>query len=88
MGQQQLLLIVLAVIIIGIAVAVGINMFSATAASSYLDAVISDLFTLAGHAQQYYHKPISMGGGGDSFAGITIQDLTLRATNANGTYSI
>jgi len=50
MGQQQLLLIVLSVIIVGIAVVVGINMFSASAASSNLEAVSNDLLNLASRA--------------------------------------
>ena len=88
MGQQQLLLIVLSVIIVGIAVVVGINMFGASAASANLEAVTSDLLNLASRAQQYYVKPTGMGGGGNSFSGVTIQDLTPKATNENGTYSI
>ena len=88
MGQQQLLLIVLSVIIVGIAVVVGINMFSASAASANLEAVTSDLLNLASRAQQYYVKPSGMGGGGNSFSGITISELTPKTTNDNGTYSI
>ncbi len=88
MGQQQLLLIVLSVIIVGIAVVVGINMFSASAASSNLEAVTSDLLNLAARAQQYYVKPTGMGGGGNSFVGVTIKDLTPKPSNDNGTYSI
>jgi len=88
MGQQQLLLIVLSVIIVGIAVVVGINMFSASAASANLEAVTSDLLNLASRAQQYYVKPSGMGGGGNSFSGITISDLTPKTSNDNGSYSI
>jgi Tfp pilus assembly protein PilE len=93
MGQQQLLLIVLSVIIVGIAIVVGINMFGASAASSNLEAVTSDLLNLAARAQQFYVKPASMGGGGNSFEGLTadnggIKKLTARTTNDNGTYSI
>jgi len=88
MGQQQLLLIVLSVIIVGIAVVVGINMFSASAASANLEAVTSDLLNLASRAQQYYVKPSGMGGGGNSFVGVSISDLTPKATNDNGSYSI
>lgn len=88
MGQQQLLLIVLSVIIVGIAVVVGINMFGASAASANLEAVTNDLMNLASRAQQYYVKPEAMGGGGNSFENITIQDLTPRPTNDNGSYSI
>ena len=88
MGQQQLLLIVLSVIIVGIAVVVGINMFGASAASANLEAVTSDLLNLSARAQQYYVKPSGMGGGGNSFVGIAIEDLSPKASNDNGTYSI
>jgi len=88
MGQQQLLLIVLSVIIVGIAVVVGINMFSASAASANLEAVTSDLLNLSSRAQQYYVKPSGMGGGGNEFTGLTISHLTAKATNDNGTYSV
>lgn len=67
MGQQQLLLIVLGVIIVGIAVVVGINMFSASSASANQDALISDLTNLASMAQQHYRKPAALGGGGNAF---------------------
>ena len=67
MGQQQLLLIVLGVIIVGIAVVVGINVFTASASSSNRDAITADLTNLAAMAQQYYRKPTALGGGGNSF---------------------
>ena len=89
MGQQQLLLIVLSVIIVGIAVVVGINMFGASAASANLEAVTNDLLNLSARAQQYYVKPVSMGGGGNDFSGLTnITQLTAKASNDNGTYTI
>src|SRR3989339_505095 len=47
MGQQQLLLIVLGVIIVGIAVVVGINVFTASSSQANRDATISDLTNLA-----------------------------------------
>lgn len=67
MGQQQLLLIVLGVIVVGIAVVVGINLFNANAVSANRDGIIADLTNLGANAQQYYRKPTSMGGGGYSF---------------------
>ena len=72
MGQQQLLLIVLGVIIVGIAVVVGINVFSASAASSNREAITADLTNLASMAQQYYRKPLALGGGGNLFTGWVI----------------
>ena len=88
MGQQQLLLIVLGIIVVGISLIVGISMFAATAASANFDAVLNDLLHFGAKAQQYYYKPISLGGGGNSFKNITIQDITLKSTNDNGTYSV
>ena len=85
MGQQQLLLIVLGVIVVGIAVVVGINLFSANAVSANRDGVIADLNNLGAMAQQYYRKPTSMGGGGNTFTGLTIPTKT--DTTPNGTYA-
>lgn len=85
MGQQQLLLIVLGVIVVGIAVVVGINLFNANATSANRDGVISDLNNLSAMAQQHYKKPTSMGGGGNQFTGWTIP--TGLDSTANGTYT-
>jgi hypothetical protein len=85
MGQQQLLLIVLGVIIVGIAVVVGINLFVANAVSANRDGVVADLTNLGSMAQQYYRKPIAMGGGGYTFTGWSIAGTKLDTT-PNGVY--
>ncbi len=85
MGQQQLLLIALAVLIVGIAVLVGINRFSTGSSSSNRDAVVLDLVNLGSMAQSYYRKAASLGGGGNSFTGWTIP--TQFASTGNGTYT-
>ena len=72
MGQQQLLLIVLGVIIVGIAVVVGINVFTASSEEAAKDAVVSDCTTIGAMAQQYYRKPTAMAGGGNSFVGFAV----------------
>jgi type II secretory pathway pseudopilin PulG len=72
MGQQQLLLIVLGVIIVGIAVVVGINVFTASSVQANSDALVADCTNLAAMAQQYYRKPTALGGGGNSFVGWTV----------------
>ncbi len=69
MGQQQLLLIVLGVIVVGIAVVVGINLFNANAESSTQDSIVSQGTNIGAMAQQYYKKPTAMGGGGNDFTG-------------------
>jgi Tfp pilus assembly protein PilE len=93
MGQQQLLLIILGVIVVGIAVAVGIAMFTDSAISANRDAVTNDLVNLASRAQQFYRRSKAMGGGGNSFVGLTadaagLRKLTNNAISANGAYSI
>jgi hypothetical protein len=85
MGQQQLLLIVLGVIIVGIAVVVGINLFTANAVSSNRDGVVSDLNYIGANAMQYYRRPTAIGGGGYTFTNWTLP--TEIDTTPNGTYS-
>lgn len=84
MGQQQLLLIILGVIIIGIAVAVGTSLFVDAAQASNRDAVTMDLYHLATIAQKHYRTPTSLGGGGNRFENFTFPPNL--AENANGAY--
>ena len=91
MGQQQLLLIILGVIIVGIAIAVGVVMFRDNGVSANRDAMRSDLLLLASKAKQYYRRPVSMGGGGYSFDGITMAKIATSQfsdSNANGSYTL
>jgi Tfp pilus assembly protein PilE len=97
MGQSQLMLIVLALIIIGTAIAIAIGMFTNSASDANRDAVMADLMTLSQRAQVYYRKPTTLSGGNKSFAGLTADISGLRRIvntrtnpwkNANGSYSI
>lgn len=74
MGQQQLLLIVLGVIIVGIAVVVGINLFNTAAEESAKDTLVSEGTNIAAIAQQFYKKPTEMGGGGGAFTNFVIPE--------------
>jgi hypothetical protein len=85
MGQQQLLLIILGVIIVGIAIAVGLSLFSAQSVQSNRDAIINDLNNLAAQAYQYRIRPTSMGGGQGDYSSFAIP--TKMRTNENATYS-
>ena len=69
MGNQQLLLFVLGIIITVTAVAVGLNYFSTSAADANRDRLISDLNFIAITAQSYYKKQSELGGGSNSFNG-------------------
>ena len=82
---QQLLLIILGVIIVGIAIAVGLSLFSAQSVQSNRDAIINDLNNLAAQAYQFRIRPQSMGGGQGDYTTFAIP--TKMKTNENATYS-
>ena len=85
MGQQQLLLIVLAMIIVGIAVVFSITLFRQKAIDSKRDLLINECGNLAMDAMKHYKKPSNLGGGGNSFIGWSIPEIL--ATTATGNYS-
>jgi hypothetical protein len=86
MGQQQLLLIILGVIIVGIAIAVGVSMFGAQSTNANKDAITSSVINIGADAYHYKIRPTSMGGGSQAYTGYTIPSK-MRA-NDNGTYAI
>jgi hypothetical protein len=82
-------MIIVAVILVGVAIAVGITLFQANVIESSRNALIEDLLFLAGKARDYYFRPLSLNGGNKSFTGLTtIRMLTVRPENENGRYFI
>lgn len=86
MGSQQLLLIVVGVVLIGIMIAVGMEMFKDQASATSRDAISNDLVHYAVQAQKYHRRPTVIGGGQNSFNGLTLSYITKKASNANATY--
>lgn len=86
MGQQQLLLIVLGIIIVSIAIFVGINLFRSNAIEAKRNNVANELVNLAAMAQQYYIRPTTLGGGGNKFTNWKIPGEL--KTTANGSFKI
>jgi hypothetical protein len=87
MGQQQLLLLILSAIIVGIAIVMGINMFGENAIQANQDAVMQDVLTIAARAQGWFRRPAQLGGGGRDFSAITLGAVNFSDTT-NGTYAI
>ncbi|MGH7490833.1 MAG: hypothetical protein ACREOO_00410 [bacterium] len=87
MGQQQLLLLILSAIIVGIAIVMGINMFGENAIQANQDAVMQDVLTIAARAQGWFRRPQQLGGGGRDFSAVTLGALNFSDTT-NGTYAI
>ncbi|HSW53781.1 MAG TPA: hypothetical protein VLH59_01710 [Ignavibacteriaceae bacterium] len=92
MGQQQLLLIVLGVIIVGVAVLLSLGLFKANAVEQKRDLMISESANIAIHAITYYKKPREYSGGGNSFFGWEIPapltDTEAGSYNANVTANL
>ena len=90
MGQQQLLLIILGVIIVGIAIAVGLQLFQSGSIGANQDAIVNDIMNISSHADQWRIRPQSMGGGGGQFDGGDGDAYSLperMRTTGNGEYT-
>lgn len=86
MGQQQLLLIILGVIVVGLAIAVGISIFGASATESNKDGVTSSLINIGADAHAFKLRPKIMGGGRPSFKDYEIP--TKLKTDEHGQYEV
>lgn len=89
MGQQQLLLLVLGAIIVGVSIVVGVGLFTTGATNANRDAVINDCMTIAARAQIWYRTPAFLGGGGRTYDNVSIGAIKFPASNENASsYSI
>jgi hypothetical protein len=95
MGQQQLLLLVLGIVIVGLAVVVGIQAFGENQKKANQDAMVNDAIRIASDAQAWALKPTAFGGGeGDFQDGTTdlhfgtlgYTDSDTAYVNVNGKY--
>jgi hypothetical protein len=83
LGQQQLLLIVLAIIVVGIAIAVSVQLFRENAIEAKRDVLIEETTSLGLMAIQYFKKPAELGGGNKSFIGWEIPSQMVTTANGN-----
>lgn len=91
MGQQQLLLLVLGIVIVGLAVVVGIQAFGENQKKANADALVNDAVRIASDAQAWKLKPAAFGGGAGldgeaNFTGLTFEQLGYSADD-DGVYS-
>ena len=92
MGQQQLLLLVLGVVIVGLAVVVGINAFSENQIRSNADAMVTEALRMSSDLQAYALKPTQFGGGGGWTETVSespeLSALGIESSTVNGDYEI
>lgn len=90
MGNQQILLLVLSVILIGVAITIGIIMFQSYTEQNHTDRIVMDLINIGSFAYSYRVKPHSMGGGEGSYEGFHNYFSRLTPNireNSNGIYT-
>ena len=83
MGQQQILLIVLALIIVGVAIAISVQLFRANAIEAKRDILVEETTYLGTMAIQYFKKPMELGGGNQDFTGWQIPSQMVQTANGN-----
>ena len=89
MGQQQLLLVILVTIIVGVATVVAIDTMQQTRHNANESAIRQDILSILTDARQYYQKPTALGGGGQSFDDISDEHiLTVEPSNENASYNL
>jgi hypothetical protein len=88
MGQQQLLLIILVTIIVGLATIVAINTFQSAAEEANIDSIRQDILQAQSNANAYALKPEVLGGGNGRYQGISLQAISLPEENENATYEL
>ena len=89
MGQQQLILLVLATVIVGVAIVIGVRAFTENSVKQNYDALVHDAMRIASDANAWKQKPESFGGqataskGAGVWTGITMSKLGYAQINAS-----
>ena len=88
MGQQQLLLIIIGMIIVGIAITLAVQLFRGNAIDRKREILVGESQNIASIALSYYKRPRMMGGGGRSFIGWAIPSQMVSTVNGNYTAQV
>ena len=85
MGQSQLLIIAISVLIIGIAILAGAGSCQSNDVEANKKAMIDDIHHIATNAIRYYKRIPALGGGGNKYDGFVLP--IGYQSNLNGRYS-
>lgn len=88
MGQQQLLLVILVTIIIGLATVFGLVLFEKFRDESVKDMIKQDMMEAANYGQAYFRRPIAMGGGSEDYTNIDMNIIALDTLTTITRFSI
>lgn len=87
MDKKQPLLLVIALLVFGVALASAMWTFSMKSVSAHRDELISEVTHIASDAFQYRHRPRAIGGGGGSYGGYQIPTSLRKNGHAEFTVS-
>ncbi len=85
MGQSQLLIIAISVLVIGIAILAGTGFFQSDEVEINKKAMINDINHIAMAARKYYSRPYALGGGNFAYNGFVVPSTY--QSNLNGRYT-
>jgi hypothetical protein len=93
MVNQQKLLYIAGLIVVGAAILAGIQKFKSASRDASINALTLDLLNIATRLQANYFKPKCLAGGNHSFSGLAtdssgLQQFFIKPTNINGTFKI
>ena len=88
MGQQQIMLMLVLVVIVGIITILAIDTFTISRNEGIKDIIRQDVMEAATLGQMYYKKSSIYGGGGNSFKNITLFDIQLDSSNVTSAFVI
>jgi hypothetical protein len=88
MGQQQLLLLIITAVIVGVAIVVGIAQHLENSKQAHQSDVRDGLMTIAARAQGWYRRPASLNGGARSFSAMAWDKINFTPTTNSGTFQL
>ena len=88
MGNQQMLPLLLAAVIAGIALVRGLTMITEANRHDREAQIQQSLLDTAERAQVWYRKPATLGGGGRAFSQISWRKLNLNANTPLGNFTM
>lgn len=88
MGTQQMFLLVVAALIVGLALVAGIDQFAVGAQGASQDLLRNEAARVARHAQAWFRRPIPYGGGARSFANFELSSINFDSSKIAGVLSV
>lgn len=91
MGQQQILLLVLTIIVVGVAIVIGIEMFEQMAKQRHIDLLVNHAVHVASEAITWRTKGSPFLGGGGSYSDLGtdgMNQLLMATVRVPGTFEI